>query len=48
MDLRAQYKDAFLEKHGVKLGFMSGFVKVRLEGFLFTEGYLTAKKRTFF
>ncbi|KAG6548664.1 hypothetical protein Mapa_009818 [Marchantia paleacea] len=27
MDLRAQYKDAFLEKHGVKLGFMSGFVK---------------------
>ncbi|CAM6092416.1 unnamed protein product [Calypogeia fissa] len=27
MDLRSQYKDAFLEKHGVKLGFMSGFVK---------------------
>ncbi|CAM6010572.1 unnamed protein product [Sphagnum balticum] len=28
MDMRAEYKDAFQEKHGVKLGFMSGFVKV--------------------
>jgi pyruvate/2-oxoglutarate dehydrogenase complex dihydrolipoamide acyltransferase (E2) component len=28
MDLRAEYKDVFQEKHGVKLGFMSGFVKV--------------------
>jgi 2-oxoglutarate dehydrogenase E2 component (dihydrolipoamide succinyltransferase) len=27
MDLRAQYKEAFLEKYGVKLGFMSFFVK---------------------
>jgi len=27
MDLRNQYKDAFLNKHGVKLGFMSFFVK---------------------
>ncbi|CAK9229481.1 unnamed protein product [Sphagnum jensenii] len=27
MDMRAEYKDAFQEKHGVKLGFMSGFVK---------------------
>lgn len=27
MQLRSEYKDAFLEKHGVKLGFMSGFVK---------------------
>ncbi|GAB2231590.1 hypothetical protein Drorol1_Dr00010599 [Drosera rotundifolia] len=27
MKLRTDYKDAFLEKHGVKLGFMSGFVK---------------------
>ncbi|KAI3951197.1 hypothetical protein MKW92_011051 [Papaver armeniacum] len=25
--LRSDYKDAFVEKHGVKLGFMSGFVK---------------------
>ena len=25
--LRNEYKDAFLEKHGVKLGFMSAFVK---------------------
>ncbi|NIP17985.1 MAG: dihydrolipoamide succinyltransferase, partial [Xanthomonadales bacterium] len=27
MDLRARYKDAFLEQHGVKLGLMSFFVK---------------------
>src|SRR5579863_842807 len=27
MDLRAKYKDAFEKKHGVKLGFMSFFVK---------------------
>ncbi|KAK9810434.1 hypothetical protein WJX72_010663 [[Myrmecia] bisecta] len=27
MQLRQDYKDAFLEKHGVKLGFMSAFVK---------------------
>eukprot|EP00959_Pyramimonas_sp_CCMP1952_P200796 4199933-Pyramimonas_sp.AAC.1 len=27
MALRNEYKDAFLEKHGVKLGFMSAFVK---------------------
>ena len=27
MDLRNKYKDAFLEKHGVKLGFMSFFTK---------------------
>lgn len=27
MELRNDYKDAFLEKHGVKLGFMSAFVK---------------------
>jgi len=27
MQLREQYKDAFAEKHGVKLGFMSSFVK---------------------
>ncbi|CAO2823644.1 unnamed protein product [Amaranthus hypochondriacus] len=27
MKLRTDYKDAFTEKHGVKLGFMSGFVK---------------------
>ena len=27
MDLRAEYKDLFLKKHGVKLGFMSFFVK---------------------
>lgn len=28
MKLRADYKDVFVEKHGVKLGLMSGFVKV--------------------
>ncbi|XP_039026807.1 dihydrolipoyllysine-residue succinyltransferase component of 2-oxoglutarate dehydrogenase complex 2, mitochondrial-like isoform X1 [Hibiscus syriacus] len=27
MKLRSDYKDAFVENHGVKLGFMSGFVK---------------------
>ncbi|XP_010448196.1 PREDICTED: dihydrolipoyllysine-residue succinyltransferase component of 2-oxoglutarate dehydrogenase complex 2, mitochondrial isoform X1 [Camelina sativa] len=27
MKLRSQYKDAFYEKHGVKLGLMSGFIK---------------------
>eukprot|EP01104_Vermistella_antarctica_P000559 TRINITY_DN10712_c0_g1_i1.p1 TRINITY_DN10712_c0_g1~~TRINITY_DN10712_c0_g1_i1.p1 ORF type:complete len:462 (+),score=82.20 TRINITY_DN10712_c0_g1_i1:49-1434(+) len=27
MELRSEYKDAFVEKHGVKLGFMSAFVK---------------------
>jgi len=27
MDLRNQYKDVFMQKHGVKLGFMSFFVK---------------------
>ncbi|KVI09379.1 2-oxoacid dehydrogenase acyltransferase, catalytic domain-containing protein [Cynara cardunculus var. scolymus] len=27
MKLRSEYKEAFLEKHGVKLGLMSGFVK---------------------
>ncbi|PHT52629.1 Dihydrolipoyllysine-residue succinyltransferase component [Capsicum baccatum] len=27
MKLRGEYKDAFVEKHGVKLGLMSGFVK---------------------
>jgi 2-oxoglutarate dehydrogenase E2 component (dihydrolipoamide succinyltransferase) len=27
MDMRNQYKDIFFEKHGVKLGFMSAFVK---------------------
>lgn len=27
MDTRSKYKDAFMEKHGVKLGFMSAFVK---------------------
>ncbi|KAL1814911.1 hypothetical protein ACET3Z_017485 [Daucus carota] len=32
MKLRSDYKDAFLEKHGVKLGFMSGFVKAAVSG----------------
>ncbi|KAL6761171.1 dihydrolipoamide succinyltransferase [Haematococcus lacustris] len=27
MQMRSQYKDLFLEKHGVKLGFMSAFIK---------------------
>ncbi len=31
MDLRAQYKDSFEKKHGVKLGFMSFFAKAVIE-----------------
>lgn len=31
MDLRAKYKDDFAKKHGVKLGFMSFFVKAATE-----------------
>ncbi|KAI3703822.1 hypothetical protein L1987_74017 [Smallanthus sonchifolius] len=32
MKLRSEYKDAFLEKHGVKLGLMSGFIKAAISG----------------
>lgn len=31
-ELRGKYKDAFLKKHGVKLGFMSFFAKAAVEG----------------
>ena len=31
MDIRARHKDAFLQRHGVKLGFMSFFVKAACE-----------------
>ncbi len=31
MKLRSEYKDAFLKKHGVKLGFMSFFVKASIQ-----------------
>jgi len=31
MDVRARYKDSFEKKHGVKLGFMSFFVKAAVE-----------------
>jgi 2-oxoglutarate dehydrogenase E2 component (dihydrolipoamide succinyltransferase) len=31
MDLRARYKDSFEQEHGVKLGFMSFFVKASVE-----------------
>ncbi|MEZ6092652.1 MAG: 2-oxoglutarate dehydrogenase complex dihydrolipoyllysine-residue succinyltransferase [Pirellulaceae bacterium] len=31
MDLRSRYKDSFLNKHGVKLGFMSFFAKATVE-----------------
>ncbi|MFK7839743.1 MAG: 2-oxoglutarate dehydrogenase complex dihydrolipoyllysine-residue succinyltransferase [Bdellovibrionales bacterium] len=30
MDLRAQYQDQFVKKHGIKLGFMSFFVKAAI------------------
>ena len=32
IELRARHKDAFEKKHGVKLGFMSFFVKAAIEG----------------
>jgi len=32
MDLRSRYRDAFKERHGVSLGFMSFFVKACVEG----------------
>lgn len=32
MEIRSKYKDAFNEKHGVKLGFMSFFAKAAVEG----------------
>ncbi|XP_038897720.1 dihydrolipoyllysine-residue succinyltransferase component of 2-oxoglutarate dehydrogenase complex 2, mitochondrial isoform X1 [Benincasa hispida] len=32
MKLRSDYKDAFAEKHGVKLGLMSGFIKAAVSG----------------
>jgi 2-oxoglutarate dehydrogenase E2 component (dihydrolipoamide succinyltransferase) len=32
MDLRKKYKDPFMEKHGVKLGFTSFFAKAAVEG----------------
>lgn len=31
MDLRKKYRDAFMERHGVKLGFMSFFAKASVE-----------------
>ena len=36
METRSKYKDAFMEKHAVKLGFMSAFVKVSFR-FLFVS-----------
>lgn len=32
LEMRKKYKDAFLEKHGVKLGFMGFFLKASVEG----------------
>ncbi|KAE7995396.1 hypothetical protein FH972_000201 [Carpinus fangiana] len=32
MKLRSDYKEAFVEKHGVKLGLMSGFIKAAVSG----------------
>ena len=43
MDLRSQYKQAFLDKHGTKLGFMSFFVKAAIEAlkeFPAVNGYI--------
>ncbi|POM73019.1 Dihydrolipoamide succinyltransferase [Phytophthora palmivora] len=38
MGLRKQYKDAFEDKHGVKLGFMSAFVKASASALLEVPG----------
>lgn len=32
MELRAEYQDAFTRKHGIKLGFMSFFIRAAVEG----------------
>jgi 2-oxoglutarate dehydrogenase E2 component (dihydrolipoamide succinyltransferase) len=32
MELRKQYQDAFVKKYGIKLGFMSFFIKAAIEG----------------
>jgi 2-oxoglutarate dehydrogenase E2 component (dihydrolipoamide succinyltransferase) len=43
MAMRAKYKDAFLEIHGVKLGFMSAFVRAAasaLEAFPAVNGVI--------
>ena len=37
MALRTKYKDEFAKKHGVKLGFMSAFVKVCLKHLSFPQ-----------
>ena len=42
MKLRSDYKDAFVEKHGVKLGLMSGFVKVCSCRFFHIYTYLSS------
>ena len=34
MKLRSEYKDLFLDTHGVKLGFMSGFVKASAQALM--------------
>ena len=44
IDLRTQYKDKFEEKHGVKLGFMSCFVKVRKRKVVY-EYFVTFKEQ---
>nr|CCA20888.1 dihydrolipoamide succinyltransferase putative [Albugo laibachii Nc14] len=38
MQLRKQYKESFESKHGVKLGFMSAFVKAASQALLFVPG----------
>jgi 2-oxoglutarate dehydrogenase E2 component (dihydrolipoamide succinyltransferase) len=34
MELRSRYKDAFIKKHNIKLGFMSAFIKASTAGLL--------------
>jgi 2-oxoglutarate dehydrogenase E2 component (dihydrolipoamide succinyltransferase) len=34
MDIRKEYQDAFVKKHGIKLGFMSAFIKGATQGLM--------------
>ncbi len=50
MDLRGKYKDAFKEKHGIGLGFMSFFVKavcVALKDFPAVNAYIDGEELVF-
>ncbi|GFZ21980.1 dihydrolipoamide succinyltransferase [Actinidia rufa] len=47
MKLRSDYKDAFVEKHGVKLGLMSGFVKSAVDPSVMKSSEVEKMKMSF-